>query len=483
MNEEILQKFAEVLDRQNEVLTALQKKEGGDHQKVANTVHDAVRLHGDTGLFSTPGLERDIISAHVRPYGIADKIPALPSVNEDPRFGSITGFSDDIGAEPLNACEDAPTGYMKGCNLTARFGMIRRDTNTVEMDKVMLRVNRGDFTDLVLRGRVLGLSNVEPSGMNQGDILNIITMAEMVGVAVRTERKLVKQIWQGSVLVPNEFPGLDLQIATGIVDADTGIPCPALDSDVKNFAYGDVGASSDIVTYLSSMEWYLRNLAYTTGVDPVEWVIAMRPELWFELSAIWPCAYHTNKCGGAVDGTSTVMIDGRENTTERDAMRNGLYIHINGNRYNVIPDVGIYEKNSVNDANLIPGEYASSIYFLPLTIGGGFPVLYREYVDYRRAAPDISLLRGKEDFFWTDAGVYSWAIEQIKWCYKMALKTEQRIVLRAPQLAGRIDDIKYAPLQHLRDVDPQSPYWKDGGVSYRTSRLDSYGASWNPLAD
>jgi hypothetical protein len=41
-----------------------------------------------------------------------------------------------------------------------------------------------------------------------------------------------------------------------------------------------------------------------------------------------------------------------------------------------------------------------------------------------------------QDFFWTDGGVYSWAIEQIKWCYKLSLKTTQRIVLRSPHLAG-----------------------------------------------
>jgi hypothetical protein len=435
------------------------------HTKVAAGTHTAQRLHGDTGLFAVPGLERDIVTAHVRPRGISTVLPLLPSVAEDPRFGALTGISDDIGSEPANACDDAPTGYIKACNLTARFGMVRRDTETIEMDKVMLKLHRHDPTDLVLRGRLLGLTNLEPSGMNEQQVLDVITMAEMVNTAVRTERVLNAQMWQGTTAIANQFPGLDAQIATGQKDADSGVYCPALDSDVKDFNLNLIGG--DIVHYLSQLEWYLNYNAESMGLDPVSWVLVMRPDLWFELTAIWPCAYNTNRCASNVVGTSQVFIDGRENVAERDLMRNGKYIDINGRRYPVVVDTGVFEHNSTNNGSLIPGEYASSIYMVPLTISGGMPVTYRQYVDYRRAAPDVALLRGMERFFWTDAGVYSWAVEDQKWCYKLALKTEQRVVLRTPHLAGRIDNIKYSPLQHLRDPDPDSAYWFDGGVSLR----------------
>lgn len=462
---ELLKQTAEVLEKVMARLDAKEKEIGDESvTKTPANFHTGVRLHGSSGIF-TGGIEREVLTAHVRPYGISSVLPALPSVMEDPRFASITGFTDTVGDEPTNACEDAPYGFMKGCNLTARFGMLRRDTNTIEMDKVMLRLNRGDFTDLVLKGRLLGLTNLIPSDLTEADVLDIITKAEMVIVGVNTERTLNRQMWQGTWGVGTEFPGLDSQIATGIVDADANVACPALDSDVKDYNLADL--DENIVEYLGMLEWYLFNNAETMGLNPVEWVVSMRPDLWFELTSVWPCAYNTNKCATGLASSSSVVLDGRENTRDRDAMRQGMYIDINGRRYKVITDTGIFEHNSTNNASLNPGEFASTIYMVPLTVVGNFPVTYREYIDYRKASPDINLLNGKQDFFWTDNGMFSWALEQVKWCYKLSLKTEQRIILRAPQLAGRIDNVKYSPLQHLRDSDPTSSYFADGGVSIR----------------
>ncbi|HXV43323.1 MAG TPA: hypothetical protein VEC96_09685, partial [Anaerolineae bacterium] len=90
--------------------------------KAPSTTMTAQKLHGLTGTFSTPGLDRDIISTHVRSHGIGEILPSFPSVEEDPRFGALTGVSDDIGNEPANPCDNAPTGYIKACNLTAQFG-------------------------------------------------------------------------------------------------------------------------------------------------------------------------------------------------------------------------------------------------------------------------------------------------------------------------------------------------------------------------
>ena len=465
-------KVTEILEKQTQLLEQLANKE--DHTKTPAQFSTYTPLHGSGGIFAVPGLERDIITTHMRPVGITSILPRIPTVYQDPRFGSITGFTAVTGSQPDHACDDAPVGYMKGCNLTARFGRIRFDTQTIDMDDVMLKLHRGDFTDLFLRGKVLGMTGMTPSGMNEGQILNLVTMSEMVIAAVNMERELNHQTWQGA-FAAGEFPGLDVQIATGQSDADTDVACPALDSDVKNFGYDLVcGDNRDIVEYLSSMMWYLNDIADSTGVAPVQWVLAMRKGLWHELSACWPCRYNTYRCSpwnsagnGDEVGSNIGMVDAANMTQIRDAMRQGNYIDIEGVRYPVITDTGIRELTPADNANILPGQYASSIYAIPLTIQGGFPVTYFEYLDYRQAQSDVNLLRGMEQFFWTDQGFYSWALEQIKWCYKLALKVEPRVVLRTPQLAGRIDAIKYSPLQHGRDTDPSSSYFADGGVSIR----------------
>lgn len=475
---------AEQTAKSNQLMQQVVNKQAGydsPYLKAAANVQTANQLHGFDGLWATT-TERNVITAHVRPKGIGSILPKFASVDENPRFGILTGYTAAEGAEPLNACDDAPAGFVKGCTLTARYGMIRRDTQTIEWDKVQRRLHRGDFMDLQLKGRVLGLTNLEPGGLNERQILNILTMSEMVTAGVLTERKLVNEIWQGTWSgLTTEFPGLDSQIATGQVDADNNnVTCPAVDSDVKDFAYDDIeGSGRSIVEYMSMMEWFLFFNADRMGLDPVQWVIVLRPELWQVLTEVWPCQYNTNRCSSAMLGTdSRTVIDGRENIADRDSMRRGMTIEINGRVYPVVTDDGIFEANNINDGNLNAAEYASSIYFVPLTITGNFPVTYMQYINYKHpiSNTNLSLLRGT-NHFWTDDGIFTWAAEYEKWCYKLALKTEQRIILRTPHLAGKIQNVKYVPLQHLRSSDPASPYFADGGVSLRDTD-DTFSAAW-----
>lgn len=467
---------------QNQLLYALVAKELGEDKiaalKDAAGTPSAVQLHGIGGLFSGQGVERDVVTAYVTPMGLGAQLPRYPTVYEDPRFSAITGFTATTGTRPTSKCADAPKGYMKTCELTAYFGLNRQDTQEIEFNKTMRKLSRGDHTDLRLAGEVLGNTGFRPAGMNQSQILQVVTMAEMVIAAVNLEREMAVDMWQG--LVANgSFPGLDLQIATGQLDARTGTACPALDSDVKDFNFSMVdGTAKDIVNYLNQLEYYLRFNATRMRQMPATWAIVMRPELWYELSAVWPCRYLTNRCAVAA-GTNPMVINDATNITLRDSMRNEGYIDIGGHQYPVLTDDGIYEYNNINNANLNPGEFASAIYMVPLTIRGGMPVTYMEYLDYRAGAPDIALLHGKEEF-WTDDGMYSWGITDKKgWCYQLHLATEQRVVLRTPQLAGKIQRVAYTPLQHLRSPFADNAYFADGGIS--TGPAGTRYSAWLPV--
>ncbi len=460
--------------------TELIAKMGGMDIKAAASVNQAPLLYGDGGLWITPGLEREIITARVKPHGIMAELPLLPSVMENPIFGAITGVQGDGASPATDPCDDNPTGFIKGCNLTAQFGRTAFDTNTIEFDKVMLQVNRGVSTDLRLLGTLIGQNDLNPSNLSDQQVLELVTAAEMIKVGMLFQQGttqqmgLNRQMWQGTIAGNTagyaQFPGLDVQIATGQVDAQTNVACPALDSDVKDFNYNNVDGSGllDIVEYLSMLEFFLFYNAQKMGLNPVEWIIAMRPELWQELTAIWPIAYNTNRGASVLAGNTRMIVDGGDMIAQRDLMRENMFLEINARRYAVVTDTGIFESTNINDANVPAGSFASSIYMVPLTVTGGFPVTYMEHVDYRRGAGDVALLRGKENF-WTDSGIYSWALENNKWCYKLSAKIEMRVVLRAPQLAGRIDNVLYAPLQHLRSPFEDSAYFQDGGVSLRSA--------------
>jgi len=466
------EQFATLMKQQADILERLAEKE--THVKTPANSGNAVELHGVGSIFGSHSIEREVITAHVRPWGLGARLPKIPTVFQQPFFAALTGFTATVGAEPAEPCYDAPHGYMKGCDLTAQFGRVARDTNTIEINDVMVRKNRGDFTDLLLYGSVLGETGFSPSGLSETDILNIVTKAEMVGAGVQIERVLADHMWNGSPANNNpgggykEMPGLASQIATGQMDAHSGTLCPALDSDVKDFAYDEVcGTGRDIVQYLSMLEAYLYFNAERMGLLPWTALLAMRPELWYVLTDCWPCAYNTTKCASVItDANGQVVVNGTEMVRARDDMRNGMYIDINGRRYPVVTDPAIFEHTNINNGHVPVGAYASSIFFVPLTITGGFPVTYIEYLDYRAASSDIALLRGMENF-WTDDGRFFWAAEFVKWCYKLSVKSEERIVLRTPQLAGRIDNVLYRPLQHFRSPDPDSPYFADGGVSLR----------------
>lgn len=457
------------------------------HTKAPGNQHNAALLGQPGGMFSTTGLNNDIISTHISPRGLGAMIPAFGSDVDDPRFGFLTGFSDDIGSEAVYPCDDAPTGYMKAATLTAAFGRLMRQTNTIEVDKLLHR-KRGTNTNLrLLNSMLTGNVGLDMSGMTDADIMNLVVKAEMVSVGVRLERKLAKIFWAGAVGNATahggykEFPGLDAQIATGQVDAESNTAVPSADSMIYNYGYSDVDSSAkDIVEYMSMMEYQLRDIAERTNMNPVTWAVVMRPELWFELSAIWACRYLTHRCAAPGVTGFSINVTGSEQIAMRDDMRNNRYIIINGSRYAVVLDDGIFEHTNINNASVPAGNWASSIYFVPLRVRGNFPVLYWEHIDYGQLPAQLAPLGAgqRNTPFWSDGGRYLWVYRENGYCFDLQVKTEPRIILRTPHLAGKIQSVRYSPMEHLRSPFPDNPYWKNGGVSFRPEDTDGY-AIWN----
>jgi len=202
----------------------------------------------------------------------------------------------------------------------------------------------------------------------------------------------------------------------------------------------------------------------------------MRPQLFFELTAIWPCQYLTNRCANSA-GTNVAVVNDQTNVDMRDQMRNGSFLWVNGVQVPVVTDDGIWEDSVTTDGHLNPGEFSSDIYFIPIRFQGAVPAIYWEYLDYTQAMAEVANLEGKQ--FWaTDNGRYMWTMQQLNYCFKIQGKIEPRVILRTPQLAGRIQNVKYSPLQHLRDWNEDSFYFKKGGKE-EYSTPPTYYSDWN----
>jgi hypothetical protein len=154
---------------------------------------------------------------------------------------------------------------------------------------------------------------------------------------------------------------------------------------------------------------------------------------------------------------------------------------INGRQYQVVTDDGIYEQSSgIGTCPLNPGQYASDIYMLPLSArGGSIQGTYLQHIDYRATQRETATIPGAggQSFWVTDEGRFHWTMDKISWCYVIKGKIEPRVILRLPQLSGRITDVRYEPLQHFRTADQNSDYFVKGGTPERSA--PEYYSEWN----
>jgi len=486
-NQELINAFAVAL-KQAGVGNQSNKAYG---YKAPGTTGDPSHFHGPGGMFGMAGLDNQVISARITPRGISAVLPVFPSVDTNPLFPFITGIEEDAGDEPTTPCATCLSGEYEACIQTAVFGRICRESPTIDVDKVMERVNSGEV-DLELVNDILGFPNDNMAairGYDRGQLLQVASAQGMLLVGMFLQQKLVPMWWQGNPannigVAPNygyaECPGLDMLISTGKIDAITGTACGALDSDVKEFAYNNIntlnaGGGYMIVQYLSQMAWYLQYNATHMGLAPCTWALVMNAEAWYELTEIWPVAWLSTR-NITLGAGNTNNIDSSRVAEMRDQMRASMTIMINGLSYQVVVDSGILTYDSTNDANLAAGEFACNFYFVPLRYMGSRAGTFIQYKDYRGAQQDINMARLERDI-WTDDGRFMWTVERLKWCFTMSGKVEPRILLKVPQLAGRINHIMYTPLQNLRSWDQDSEYFLKGGVDHRAQ--PAYYSEWN----
>jgi hypothetical protein len=287
-------------------------------------------------------------------------------------------------------------------------------------------------------------------------------------------RLLNRQLWRGNPANNTagggymEMTGLSVLVATGYKDAQTGTSLPSIDSQLMNFGSKSINTAPNgdaIVNTVAYLMNYLSQLASSTGVDPVRWVIVLRRELFFELTKVWPCAYMTTGCQVATG--STQFIDATQQIAMRDDMRAGKYLMVNGDRYDVVIDDGIPMDTNTTSSAVASGCVRSDIYVLPMSIVGGRSTLYLEYFDFNN--PSISdALSGSNMILGRVEGAFLTVPRQTNFCVTWQTKIEPRLVLRTPWLAGRIQNVVCCPALMPREPFPTDPYFVNGGEVTRS---------------
>lgn len=446
---------------------------------------------GPGGLLSAYGLDNEVLSTRMQGNGLATILPAKGTNIMYPLFAYFTGFTDGSGDNKDGVCDDPPTtGSGKSCLQTATFGRYEYQTRTIEINRLGQQINVGERQDFLMLNDPLGdvrAANgiVAPGMVGQMEFKNEVNM-RFTELAIEFWKKLSRQVYIGNPANNTagggykEFPGLDLLIKTGHVDAITETSCPTLDSLILNYAFNNVTSTADsagggMVNLLTYAMRQLRTLAAGTNLDPVEWVFVMREGLFYELTGMWPCNYLTYRCA-PTEGAS-VNYDATDAINMRDGMRNGMYLTIDGVNYRVVIDPALDELTNTDTSSVPNGSFASDLYILPVRVLGNMAPLYWEYYDYNQGP-----MQGVRDgnlgaYYWTDGGRYLMHVKTpINWCVQWLAKIEPRLILRTPQLAARIRNIVYTPLMHTRDVFSDQPYYVNGGVTTRSA--PSFYDSW-----
>jgi hypothetical protein len=440
-------------------------------------------VHGPGGIFGVMGLERDIISTHTQMTGsLGEVLPIQGSNTTNPLFPYITGFLGVAAPVKDGVCDQPISGApFKTCIQTTVFGRAEYKTREMEVNRVGQQINRGEFLDLSLANSPLvnqmsGLmAGFLGMGNQQAGLAGNEFVMRMIEVGVAFQRWLCPTVFTGNPANNSngggykEFPGLDLLIGTNKIDALTGTACPSLYSDIKSFGFRQVDSAvdPDLVRVITTMMRILKSRANQQNLSPVQWAFVMRDELFYAITEIWPCRYITYRCSN-IDGANIDPIGSYSVETMfrmKNEMRDGSYLLVDNLKIPVIIDNCINEDNHADHGAIPAGCFASDIYIVPLTArGGSMKTLYWEHYDYRTdLLPSIS---GLPAYFWSDGGVFLWTIlTPHVWCIDAAAKIEPRLILRTPQLAGRLTDIAYCPLQHTNDPLPTQDYFVNGGIS------------------
>lgn len=454
------------------------------------TVQGTQYAHGPQGVFSQAGVDNIIYSTLVRPLGMSNALPLVKSQYMTPLFEIMTGQKASTGSEPYSECATPiSVGNMKVGFLTAPFGRFMRKTPNLLFNRIGQLVNNAEPLDLRVVNDLQVNSPWVPDPAKNPDFMNSELGKQYFQLGLEFERLIEPILFTGNPTNMytsggpdygyREFAGFDLLINTGKTDAITGMALPSADSLIVDWASALItgtttlsGENYDIVQTMSAMENYIYSKAERQGMLPLDLVWAMRADLFYELTRLWPCSYITNGCTTAVLNGGTQFVQASEQIQMRDSMRTGKFLWVNGKQMPVVITDGIAETAGGGGAK-------SDVYLIPRSAKGSYTA-YLQYFDLNNQ--QINEVLGNAmlgtKYSLSNGGLFMWTYQADGYCFYLEAKVEPRLILRTPWLAARLTNVVYHTAIHTVDGFVSSLYpAPNGGAT-----IGSFGGGIYPYA-
>lgn len=450
----------------------------GQKNTPASTTLATNALHGPSqsgtgyGALSNPGVRPGMLSAMTRPTTLSQVLPLIKSDVATEKIDIITGVTEEGGTNATGFCGDPPTnGALKKCGIDFDFGEFYLKDDLEALAKIGLRRDRADVPrDILNAATPMNAGNrwIPDMTFRLSDTMSALRYQTwLVGVA--TERSICHVTMQGdnTLTSANAFhgwikepQGLDSLIATGYADRITSQTCPIIDPIVKSFNALVTGTDTNsriLRDVITGVMWSLEQRASDAGLMGVQWGIVMRRELFYNLVQHIACKAFTTFCTATLE----TSINTSAETIERlrlDMLR-GQYLIIDGMQYPVFLDQCIQQDTLDNQ------YYKSDISVIPLS-WQGMPLTYFQYFDQNNQySTEYTSFLDKPVERMND-GVWLVSERNTGGCWEHHYQMLMRLILEAPFLAARIDDVWYYFREDLHNAIPGDSAYFDGGLSY-----------------
>lgn len=447
-------------------------------EKASGTTGLGIPPHGYNALFNNFGVEPGVMTTYIGPRGIEQWLESRGLVKKtqylNSVYGILTGQTASSGNDATSVCsEDVPIpGDLKMCHQTWPFGEFTMKSKPIRVDNAGALINRAEPIDLKLLNNPFAEANqVVPAG-STNFFRNKLAKA-VVELTNDFKRRWARLPWTGTPLsatynidgvLGNQYNGLERIVSDSYQDVFTSTACSAANSLILSFSGIMQNNSASYVRTMIEAYRAQTYLAEQLMVNDVEFAFFMRYQAFLSFTDVWPCTFETYRCySAAPNGTSVVLdVSALENNKLRQDMRDNMYLWIDGKKVPVVIDTTMAE------ANVGGGNFESDVYLLPIrspTLGGD--LLWIEYFDYRGEDGMQTIINqmGPQDEYRVspDGRFAIHFLSGVSFCKQVEIRTRKRIILRAPFLAVRFQDARYAVYQHEREWEPGTSFYEDGG--------------------